>query len=80
MEIIVKSKTQVQAQPKKTEAEIVNERRIRLDVMAKITTKDRQKVDILPVGPNKFRVNVWVQIGDGLFSERRIVETFYHVD
>ncbi len=59
------------------------ERRIQLAVNNKITTPKPYKVDIKAVGVNRFRVNVWAEIGKktegGLFNEKRIVESFYHI-
>jgi hypothetical protein len=58
-------------------------RKIRRSVLNKVTTPKPTKVDIRPVGPNRFRVNVWAETGGktegGFFNEKRIVETFYHV-
>ncbi len=59
------------------------DRKIRQGVLKKVVTKGYSKVDIRPVGSNRFRVNVWAETGGktegGFFNEKRIVETFYHV-
>ncbi len=61
-------------------ATIARNRKIR----SMIQTKNPNKIDILPVGANRYRVNVWAETGDrtdgGFFNEKRIVETFYHVE
>lgn len=57
---------------------------IRRKVMAKVTTENPLKVEIKAVGVGRFRVNVWAETGkksDGMFfNEKRIVESFYHID
>lgn len=57
---------------------------VRRHVLAKLTTKNHTKVDIKPIGPNRFRVNVWAETGkksEGeFFTEKRIVETFVHFE
>ncbi len=59
------------------------DRRVRQSDLAIVATKNATKVDIKPVGTNKFRVNVWAETGEktegGFFNEKRIVETFYHI-
>jgi hypothetical protein len=54
---------------------------IRRSVLAKIQTKHYDRLDIRPVGPNKFRVNVWAEQPRGpeeFMARKSIVETFYH--
>ncbi len=46
------------------------DRRVRLSVMGKGTTKNASKVDIRPVGPNRFRVNVWAETGSAPAAAR----------
>ncbi len=54
---------------------------VRQHVLAKLQTERPLKVDIKPVGPNRFRVNAWQSVeGNGVVSEKRIVESFYHVE
>lgn len=56
------------------------DRAIRQNVLAKSTTKNPARVDIKAVGPNRFRVNIWREFGNGMVSDYRIVESFYHVE
>lgn len=60
------------------------DRVIRRKVMAKVTTENPLKVEIKAVGAGRFRINVWAETGDksegSFFNEKRIVESFYHID
>lgn len=54
---------------------------VRRRVLEKVTTQNPFKVDIKPVGPNRFRVNAWKEVGkSGVVNDIRIVESFYHVE
>lgn len=65
-------------------AAVERNRAIRQNVLKKVTVQHPTKVDIKPVGMNRFRVNVWAETGaateGGFFKEKRIEQSFYHVE
>lgn len=59
-------------------------RLVRQNILKKITVPNSARVDIKPVGANRFRVNVWAETESktesGFFKEKRIEQSFYHVE
>lgn len=69
------------------DVELIDEEKdgnLEMRVMKKVTTPNPVRVDILPVGTKKYRVNVWTKSDqvteNACINVLKIVESFYHID
>lgn len=72
------------APPVANVVETHDDRALRQRIMKKVNIERPLRVDIRPVGTNRYRVNVWAETGssteNGWAVNSHIAQSFYHMD